>query len=200
MRSDIRRLELMARVGGVYLDTDINPVRPLDACCPPGVPAWVACEQGHIISNAAMGFVPNHPAAWRAVNAIEESFFERRNVGEQAGPGLVARILLEHDDVVCWPPACFHPTVAEVARNPDRSRLLMQAHLFAGTWVEGRRSSHLEIWKPNTCRIRQPTALHPSESLHPESAWPQRASSPLRKAERTPGALVPRRKEGRCGR
>jgi len=37
----------------------------------------------------------NHPAAWRAVNAIEESFFERRYVGDQAGPGLVARILLE---------------------------------------------------------------------------------------------------------
>ena len=29
MRSDILRLELMARVGGVYLDTDIKPVRPL---------------------------------------------------------------------------------------------------------------------------------------------------------------------------
>jgi len=39
MRADILRLELMARVGGVYLDTDIKPVRPLDACCPPGVAA-----------------------------------------------------------------------------------------------------------------------------------------------------------------
>lgn len=36
MRSDILRLKLMARVGGVYFDTDIKPVRPLDACSPPG--------------------------------------------------------------------------------------------------------------------------------------------------------------------
>lgn len=94
-----------------------------------------------------MGFVPNHPAAWRVVNAIEESFFERRYVGDQAGPGLVARILLEHDDVVFWPPACFHPRVGETIRNPDLPRLLMQAHLFAGTWVEGRRDDHRGLWR-----------------------------------------------------
>lgn len=72
-----------------------------------------------------MGFAPNHAAAWRAVNAIEESFFERRCVDDQAGPGLVARIMLEHDDVVLWPPACFHPRVDETIRNSDLPRLLM---------------------------------------------------------------------------
>lgn len=97
-----------------------------------------------------MGFVPHHPAAWRAVNAIEESFFERRYVGDQAGPGLVARIMLEHDDVVLWPPACFHPRVGETIRNPDLPRLLMQAHLFAGTWVEGRQSDHQLLWQANS--------------------------------------------------
>lgn len=99
-----------------------------------------------------MGFVPNHPAAWRSVNAIEESFFERRYVGDQAGPGLVARTLLEHDDVVLWPPACFHPRVAETVRNPDLPRLLIQTHLFAGTWVETRRSTHEPLWRANAGR------------------------------------------------
>lgn len=79
-----------------------------------------------------MGLVPNHPALWRAVNAIEESFFERRYVGDQAGPGLIARIMLEHDDVVLWHPASFHPRVGETIRNPDLPRLSIQAHLFAG--------------------------------------------------------------------
>ena len=97
-----------------------------------------------------MGFAPNHPAAWRAVNAIEESFFEHRYVGDQAGPGLVARIMLEHDDVILWPPACFHPRVGETIGNPGLPRLLMQAHLFAGTWVEGRKSHHGSLWTANT--------------------------------------------------
>lgn len=47
------------------------------------------------------------------MNAIEESFFERRYVGDQAGPGFVARLLLEHDDIILWPLACFHPRVGE---------------------------------------------------------------------------------------
>lgn len=92
-----------------------------------------------------MGFVPNHPTAWRTVTAIEESFFEHRYVGDQAGPGLVARIMLEHDDVVLWPPACVHPRVGETIRNPDLPLLLIQAHLFAGTWVVGRRANHKSL-------------------------------------------------------
>lgn len=55
---------------------------------------------------------------------------------------LVARVLLEHDHVVLWPPACLHPRVGKTIRNPDLPPLLMQAHLFAGTWVEGRRDYH----------------------------------------------------------
>jgi hypothetical protein len=106
----------------------------IDACCPNGVTAWVACERREIILNAAMGFAPNHPAAWRAVDAIEGSFFERRYVGDQAGPGLVARITLEQD-MVLWPPACFHPHVGETIRNWAFPLLLMQAHLFAATWA-----------------------------------------------------------------
>jgi len=73
------------------------------------------------------------------VNAIEESFFERRYVGDQAGPGLVARIMLEHDDVVLWPPACFHPRVGETIRNPDFPRLLMQRISLPGRRLRGGR-------------------------------------------------------------
>lgn len=153
MRSDILRLELLARLGGVYLDTDVKPVRPLDECCPLGVTAWVAAEQDDIISNAAMGFPPNHPAIWHAVNEIERSFFERRVLSHQAGPGFVARVFLQHD-VVFYPPVYFHPTVPEVVASPDRDRLIHQAHVFAGTWVEGHRQAHDSLWKANSAQQR----------------------------------------------
>ena len=116
-----------------YLTLRLHAAAWIDACCPTGVTAWVACEGPEIISNAAMGVVPNHPAAWRAPNAIEESFFERRYVGDRAGPGLVARITLEHDDVVLWPPACFHPRVGEALRNPDLPRPLRKRIYLQGS-------------------------------------------------------------------
>ena len=149
MRSDILRLELLARFGGVYLDTDVKPIRPLDEMCPPEVAAWAACEQLDIVSNAAMGFPPNHPAMWHAVAMVEESFFERRYVGDQAGPGLIARVVTQYDDVALYPPAYFHPTVGESQSNPDAPAFLKASHLFAGTWVADNRIRYHRLWKSN---------------------------------------------------
>ena len=154
MRSDILRLELLARYGGVYLDTDVKPIRPLDEMCPPEVRAWAACEQLDIVSNAAMGFPPNHPAMWHAVAMIEESFFERRYVGDQAGPGLLARVITQYDEVALYPPAYFHPTVGESKSNPHAKNFLLGAHLFAGTWVEANRERYEDVWTANRIESR----------------------------------------------
>lgn len=130
MRSNILGLELLAHFGGVYFDTDVKPVRPLGEMCPPEVVAWAACEQLYILTNAAMGFPANHPAMWHAVAIIEEPFFERRYVGDQAGPGLIARVVAQYDDVALHPPAYLHPKVGEDQSNPDAPMLLKAAHLF----------------------------------------------------------------------
>ena len=118
--------------------------------CPPEIRAWAACEQLDILSNAAMGFPANHPAMWHAVAMIEESFFERRYVGDQAGPGLLARVITQYDDVALYPPAYFHPTVGESKSNPDARVFLLGAHLFAGTWVESNRERYAEVWIANS--------------------------------------------------
>jgi hypothetical protein len=107
--------------------------------CSPEVRAWAACEQLDIVSDAAMGPPANHLAMWHARVMIEESFFERRYVGDQAGPGLLARVVTQYDDVVLYPPAYFHPTVGAPKSNPDADHFRRGAHLFAGTWVEANR-------------------------------------------------------------
>ena len=149
MRSDILRLELLARFGGVYFDTDVKPIRPLDEMCPPEVKAWAACEQLDIVSNSALGFPPNHPAMWHAVAMVEESFFERRYVGDQAAPGLVARVVTQYDDVALYPPAYFHLTVGESKSSLNAKRFLLSARLLVGTWVEDNRVRHHGLWSAN---------------------------------------------------
>jgi hypothetical protein len=83
---------------------------------------------------------------------IEQSFFERRYVGDQAGPGLIARVVTQYDDVALYPPAYFHPTVGESQSNPDAPAFLKASHLFAGTWVEGNRLRHRALWSANDGR------------------------------------------------
>ncbi len=99
-----------------------------------------------------MGFPPNHPAMWHAVALVEESFFERRYVGDQAGPGLIARVVTQYDDVALYPPAYFHPAVGEVKSNAEAAAHLKAAHLFAGTWVESNTSRYCRLWSDNAHR------------------------------------------------
>jgi len=86
---------------------------------------------------------------WHAVAMIEEMFFGRRCVGEQAGPGLVARMVTWNDDVALYPPAYFHPTVGKSLSNPNAKGFFKAAHLFAGTWVEENRPRHSGLWAAN---------------------------------------------------
>jgi len=89
---------------------------------------------------------------------IEESFFERRYVGDQAGPGLLARVVTQYDDVALYPPAYFHPTVGESKSNPDAPLFLKAAHLFAGTWVEENKPRYAGMWEANAAA--QPHSVH----------------------------------------
>jgi len=145
IRSDILRLELLARFGGVYLDTDVRPVRPLDEVC--DVPAWIAREQADRVSNAAMGFPPNHPAMWRAVVSVDESFFRHRRVVDQAGPTLVRRVLLRYPDIVFYPPHYFTMRVREVRQTPGAHLVLKADHQFNATWCEHRMHRHRDLWE-----------------------------------------------------
>jgi len=96
-----------------------------------------------------MGFPANHPAMWHTEAMIEESFFERRYVGEQAGPGLSARVVSQYDNVPRYPQAFFHPTVGESKTHPDAPVFLKEAHLFARTWVEVNHPRHGRLWAAN---------------------------------------------------
>jgi len=95
------------------------------------------------------GLSATHQALWHAVAMIEESFFERRYVGDQAGPGLLAHVVTQYDDVALYPPAYFHPTVGESKSNPHAKYFLLGAHLFAGTWVEANRQQYSSMWRAN---------------------------------------------------
>jgi len=117
--------------------------------CPPEVRAWAACKQLDIVSNAVMGFPNNLPAMWHAVAMVEEYFFERWYVGDQAGQWLVARMVTHYDDVALYPPAYFHPTVGESKSKSDAKHILLCTHLFAGTWVEANRERYEDVWAAN---------------------------------------------------
>lgn len=97
LRSDVLRYEILHRFGGVYVDTDLECLRPIDSLL--DVDCFAAWEQeGRWVGNTILGCVPRHPFMGRLLDAIPGSV--KRNAGRRpnrmTGPHLVTR-LWRHD-------------------------------------------------------------------------------------------------------
>lgn len=102
--ADLIRLEALIRWGGVYVDQDVEPLRPLDPLLPLG--AFAAWEDPRSVPNAVMGAVPDHPAIRECLATMLE-----RLPGDtwKAGPGVLTDVLPGRSDVLLLPPGSFYP-------------------------------------------------------------------------------------------
>lgn len=96
--ADIIDYELIARFGGVYVNTDMQPVRPLPPELHEGE-AWAARETDNRIVNAAMGGPPGHPFWQVMVDQLAERYWRMRgqgneNIVELTGPCYLSDMLM----------------------------------------------------------------------------------------------------------
>jgi hypothetical protein len=106
-KAGLIRLELLASHGGVYIDSDVQGVRPLDALT--HLPAFAGWEDERVVPDAILGAVPEHPAILeclrRAVALIEGGSGD----AWETGPGVTTAVLPWRDDVLLLPPGSLYP-------------------------------------------------------------------------------------------
>lgn len=116
-RADIVRLEVLWRLGGVYVDTDSEPLKPLDTLLD-GVVCFVSRspnrERGdHGLTNSHLGCTPGHPFFEAAIQALPESVrrFPGRSAAEVTGPRHLERVYQSANwpDVDVFPSGVFAP-------------------------------------------------------------------------------------------
>jgi hypothetical protein len=137
--ADLVRLEALLRWGGVYVDQDVEPFRPLDPLL--GAEVVAAWEDEHVIPNAVLGARPDHPAIReclaRCIGLLHKGTWE-------AGPGVTTRVLGKRDDVLLLPPGSFYPVYY---RDPERDAKMQGPvppwayvrHAYWGSWLEPER-------------------------------------------------------------
>jgi hypothetical protein len=133
--ADLVRLEALLRFGGIYVDMDVEPFRPLDALLP--LSLFAAWEDDRVIPNAIMGARPEHPAIreclTRALRAMNRSVWD-------AGPGVTTLVLPKYPDALLLPPGMFYDVDY---RDPDRDAKMERApapwtlarHHYWGSWL-----------------------------------------------------------------
>lgn len=109
-RSDLFRYELLNRFGGVYVDTDMECLRPIEPLLD-SVEAFAAWEAPDRLGNAILGFTPGHPAvALTLEHAYGALQSQRAGRIRTAGP-TVTRAFKGRSDVTVFGVERFYPPV-----------------------------------------------------------------------------------------
>jgi mannosyltransferase OCH1-like enzyme len=128
-RSDLLRLEVLHRYGGVYVDSDFECRRPLEPLLE-GVTFFVAYLKPGRINNAIVGSVPGHPILERAIGEARPR--ETWGIVDKhgTGPHFLGRMLDGADDVTIFDPELFYP------RTPDEEQGAIAVHRQARSWQD----------------------------------------------------------------
>jgi mannosyltransferase OCH1-like enzyme len=116
-KSDVARYEILARYGGVYLDTDVEPLRSFDDLL--GAGPFVAWEDQRLLCPTVMGAPPQHPAAQALVDGLAEWFARREGKppNQATGPYFLTAMWRARTDVRLLPPVTFYPVHWSEKRN-----------------------------------------------------------------------------------
>lgn len=132
-RAGLIRLELLLTHAGIYVDSDVEPIRRLDPLLHlEGFSAW---ESPTVTPDAVMGARAGHPAVRRCLDLALERIEQGAWV---SGPGVTTEVLPGRDDWLLLPPASFYPYYFnEPERADDDFAALpwvMGVHRWHGSW------------------------------------------------------------------
>lgn len=108
--ADVMGYEVIFKLGGVYLNCDMEPLRPMSAIPVAPDQAWGGMEGEGWVNNAAIGGPPGHPFWGQLVDELGRQWPARKHLPmEQAtGPRLLTEISRQRSDLVTLPAYYFH--------------------------------------------------------------------------------------------
>lgn len=91
-KSDILRYEIIAKLGGVYIDSDMEPLREIESTLE-GVTSFFGDERPDTPCNAIVGCVPDDPFYAEVVRRIPEGCRSPGDIVDKTGPRFLKRTI-----------------------------------------------------------------------------------------------------------
>lgn len=107
-KSDVLRYEVLNELGGVYVDTDVECLRPFDELVQVPFAGW---EDHNMICPTVMGSPPGHPAIETLIEQLPRWAAKRPKAppNQQTGPHFLTRMWKDRPDVRLLDPEAFYP-------------------------------------------------------------------------------------------
>lgn len=92
-KSDLLRLEILYRYGGIYVDVDIVCLKPIDTLINKTTDTFFIQEKLGLISNSVIGCTPKNKIILKLVKNLGVNFDKSKPVWKSTGPGFITKIL-----------------------------------------------------------------------------------------------------------
>ena len=131
--SNLVRYSVVARHGGVYVDTDFESLRPIDPLVR-GLDGFAGCSKPGIVAPGLFGAIPRHPAIERAAE-LSRRFLGTRHPEPTTGPILFTHVLWDFPEFTVYPPELFYPYLwDEPHRRHERFEDAYAVHHWTLSW------------------------------------------------------------------
>ena len=136
-KADMLRYEVIAASGGVYVDIDIECLRPIDELLV-GCRCFAACEYDPVtygltgptgITNAIFGATAGHPAILKILQGVPKVFSATHPL--PAGPKLFRTLMHRRSDVRVFEKDIFCPLLPHQSHRPNAARAASFPHAYA---------------------------------------------------------------------
>jgi len=108
-RTNLARLEILERFGGVWVDADLVPLRSIEPLM--SYPAFAARESPRWVNNAFLGFPPGHPLIVEMLAGLPARIHGRRTLQSNrvTGPHYLTERIGNYPDVAVLPSELIYP-------------------------------------------------------------------------------------------
>lgn len=109
-RSDIMRYVAVWKLGGIYVDTDVMPIKPMDVLLNDSKP-FAAKRSSTSFESAVFGSPAFHPAMADLLKAFPAWYhkYQGRAASVQTGPAFFSSVMFGRSDVRHLPAKTFYP-------------------------------------------------------------------------------------------
>lgn len=128
--ANLVRYEVLHRFGGVYVDTDVECLRPF-APLLRGVYAFAGIEVSGRICNAVLGSVPEHPVFARATRLTRQTLGTGVHSANANGPYFLSLLVEQQGGFTIFPKEHFYPYLWD---EPERRNEAFPASFAVHHW------------------------------------------------------------------